>query len=83
MQRTKAVDRGTKAEQFFVITNVRHPAVLVEAGFLTNKEDIERLSSVEYREQIATAITEGIVRYRDLLKQRPGTLAVTGARSSE
>jgi N-acetylmuramoyl-L-alanine amidase len=83
VQRTKAIDRGTKAEQFFVITNVRHPAVLVEAGFLTNKEDIARLSSVEYREQIATAITEGIVRYRDLLKQRPATLAVTGARSSE
>jgi len=83
VQRTKAIDRGTKAEQFFVITNVRHPAVLVEAGFLTNKEDIARLSSVEYREQIATAITEGIVRYRDLLKQRPATLAVTGAHSSE
>ena len=57
--------------------------MLVEAGFLTNKEDIARLSSVEYREQIATAITEGIVRYRDLLKQRPGTLAVTGAPTSE
>src|SRR5438132_13671999 len=34
VERTKAIDRGTKTEQFFVITNVRHPAVLVEAGFL-------------------------------------------------
>src|SRR5436305_13472762 len=31
--RTKAPDRGTKAEQFFVIANVQAPAVLVEAGF--------------------------------------------------
>ena len=83
VQRTNSVDRGTKAEQFFVITNVRHPAVLVEAGFLTNKEDVARLSSEEYREQIAAAISEGIVRYRDLLKKRPATLAVSGARSSE
>jgi N-acetylmuramoyl-L-alanine amidase len=83
VQRTQAVDRGTKAEQFFVITNVRHPAVLVEGGFLTNKEDVARLSSEEYREQIASAISEGIIRYRDLLRRRPATLAVSGARSSE
>ncbi len=81
--RTKAADRGTKPEHFFVITNVRHPAVLVEGGFLTNKEDIARLSSIEYREQIATAISEGIIRYRDLLKQRPPTLAVTGSAGAE
>ena len=81
--RTKAANRGTKPEHFFVITNVRHPAVLVEGGFLTNKEDIARLSSIEYREQIATAISEGIIRYRDLLKQRPPTLAVTGSAGAE
>lgn len=81
--RTKAVNRGTKAEQYFVITNVRHPAVLVEGGFLTNKEDIARLSSVEYREQIAAAIAEGIIRYRELLKQRLPTLAVTASDGAE
>jgi N-acetylmuramoyl-L-alanine amidase len=83
VERTKAINRGTKPEQFVVIKNVQHPAVLVEGGFLTNKEDIARLSSAEYREQIATGISEGIIRYRDLLKQQPGTLAVTGAPSSE
>src|SRR3954468_1952973 len=31
--RTQAIDRGTRAEQFYVIANVRHPAVLVEGGF--------------------------------------------------
>src|ERR1700676_4312494 len=30
---THAIDRGTKALQFFVLANVRHPAVLVEGGF--------------------------------------------------
>jgi N-acetylmuramoyl-L-alanine amidase len=83
VERTKAVNRGTKAEQFFVITNVRHPAVLVEGGFLTNKDDIAQLSSVEYREQIAGAISDGIIRYRDVLRQRSPTLAVTKPHSSE
>jgi len=75
--RTKAPDRGTKAEQFFVITNVATPAVLVEAGFL-NKEEIAKLESNDYREQMAAAIGEGILRYRDVLRDRQLTLAVGG-----
>src|ERR1022692_1196163 len=81
--RTQAVNRGTKAEQFFVLANVRHPAVLVEGGFLTNKEDIARIGSVDYREQLAAAISEGILSYRDHLKQRPATLAVTAPDGAE
>src|SRR5207248_3399770 len=68
--RTRALDRGTKAKQFFVIANVTSPAVLVEGGFLTNKEDSSRLTSEDYREQLAAAISDGILRYRDALKQR-------------
>lgn len=78
--RTKAPDRGTKAEQFFVIANVDVPAVLVEAGFL-NKEEIGRLGTEDYRDQMAAAINEGILRYRDVLKERQLTLAVTGSRT--
>ena len=76
--RTKAPDRGTKAQQFFVIANVAVPAVLVEAGFLSNKEDIAKIESNDYREQMAAAISEGILRYREVLKERQLTLAVTG-----
>ncbi len=75
--RTKAPDRGTKPEQFFVIANVSAPAVLVEAGFL-NKEEISKVESNDYRDQMAAAISEGILRYREVLKERQLTLAVTG-----
>ena len=75
--RTQALDRGTKAEQFFVIANVTSPAVLVEGGFLTNKEDSSKLTSEDYREQLAAAISDGILRYRDALKQRQSAVAVT------
>lgn len=76
--RTKALDRGTKAEQFFVIANVAAPAVLVEGGFL-NKEELAKLESNDYRDQMAAAISEGVLRYRDVLKERQLTLAVTGS----
>src|SRR5260370_18080868 len=52
--RTKAPDRGTKAEQFFVIANVGVPAVLVEAGFLSNNGGITKLESKHLRQTKAT-----------------------------
>jgi N-acetylmuramoyl-L-alanine amidase len=81
--RTNAFNRGTKAEQFFVIANVRHPAVLVEGGFLSNKEDSQKLTSADYREKMAVAISEGILRYRDALQRRQTTLAVSSLRTGE
>jgi N-acetylmuramoyl-L-alanine amidase len=77
--RTHAADRGTKPGQFFVITNVTSPAALVEGGFLTNTEDISKLASAEYREQIAAAVADGILRYRDAVKQRQSALAETNS----
>jgi N-acetylmuramoyl-L-alanine amidase len=81
--RTQSANRGTKAEQFFVIANVRYPAVLVEGGFLTNKEDIAKIGSEDYREQLAAAISEGILNYRERLRQRQPALATTMAEGSE
>ena len=74
--RTQAFDRGTRAEQFYVVANVRHPAVLVEGGFLSNADDVAKLQSEEYRQQLAVAISEGILRYREVAGQRRQTLAV-------
>ncbi len=73
---TRAFDRGTHAEQFYVVANVRHPAVLVEGGFLTNNDDLTKLATNEYREQLAGAIAEGLVRYRAVASERSLNLAV-------
>jgi N-acetylmuramoyl-L-alanine amidase len=73
--------RGTKPQQFFVIANVQVPAALVEAGFLSNNEDMAKLGNNDYREQMAAAISEGITRYRDALKERQLPLAVTNPKT--
>ncbi|HEY7000776.1 MAG TPA: N-acetylmuramoyl-L-alanine amidase [Candidatus Udaeobacter sp.] len=78
--RTRAINRGTQARQFFVIANVSSPAVLIEGGFLTNKEDVSKLTSEDYRDQIAAAVADGILHYRDAANQHKPTLAVTGPR---
>ena len=65
---TQAINRGTKAEQFYVLANVRHPAVLVEGGFLSNKNEIGKLLDANYREQLAVAISDGILKYRDTIE---------------
>src|SRR5438874_8328160 len=81
--RTRALDRGTQAKQFFVIANVTSPAVLIEGGFLTNKEDISKLASEDYRDQLAAAIADGILRYRDAVSQRKSALTATGLETAE
>jgi N-acetylmuramoyl-L-alanine amidase len=73
---TQATNRGTRPQQFYVITNVQHPAVLVEGGFLTNKDDVTKLTNADYREEMAAGIAQGILQYRDALLERQTPLAV-------
>jgi N-acetylmuramoyl-L-alanine amidase len=81
--RTHSFDRGTQARQFFVIANVTAPAVLVEGGFLTNKDDASKLVSEDYRDQLAAAVADGILRYRDAMNQRNSALAAMDGSSAE
>jgi N-acetylmuramoyl-L-alanine amidase len=53
---------------------------LVEGGFLTNKSDVTMLATTEYRQQIAAAISDGVHRYREAIRQGEPTLALAGAR---
>jgi len=80
VERTRALDRGTKSEQFYVIANVRHPAALIEGGFITNKSDMTKLATTEYRQQIALAISDGVQRYREKVGAGKATLALAATR---
>lgn len=81
--RTRSVDRGTQAKQFFVIANVASPAVLIEGGFITNKEELSKLASEDYRDQIAAAVADGVLRYREVVTQRKSTAAATARKGAE
>jgi N-acetylmuramoyl-L-alanine amidase len=56
-------DRGVQQGPFLVLAAARRPAILVEAGFATNRTDGAFLASPPGQHRIATAIADGIVAY--------------------
>ena len=46
-----------------VLAPVAAPAIFIEAGFLTNPEDRDRLSSDDFQEQVADTIALALRRY--------------------
>jgi N-acetylmuramoyl-L-alanine amidase len=56
--------RGVKQAPFVVLMGVNMPAVLIEAGFMTNREDDRRLASRRHREVLARAIARALEGYR-------------------
>jgi N-acetylmuramoyl-L-alanine amidase len=59
-----ATSRGIRTANFRVLKANRYPAVLVECGYLTNPVEGRRCANGAYREQLATAISRGIVMQR-------------------
>ena len=53
-------NRGVKQGPFAVITNALMPAVLVEVGFVTNREEERLLSRSDFQIEIAKALTNAI-----------------------
>ena len=63
LRSTDLRDRGVRQARFYVLRNTSMPAVLVETGFITGREDSNRFRSNAAREQIADAIAQGIIDY--------------------
>ncbi|MFN2476047.1 MAG: N-acetylmuramoyl-L-alanine amidase [Chthoniobacterales bacterium] len=70
-------DRGIKRARFAVLRLTQIPAILVEGGFLTEREESREIASTEWQGKLAKAISVGIENYRTLAekKQRPMLLA--------
>ena len=60
-------DLGVKQAPFIVLIGARMPSVLAEVSFLTNRREARLLASDDYRDRIADALFEGILRYRQHL----------------
>jgi N-acetylmuramoyl-L-alanine amidase len=53
-------NRGVKQAGLAVLTNVLMPAVLVEVGFISNREEERILSQGEFQQEIARALAQGV-----------------------
>ena len=57
-------DREAKAnDSYYILLNVKCPAVISECGFLSNYEEAELLEKEDYQEKVAEAICSGIEEY--------------------
>lgn len=54
---------GVKGASFFVLKGTSMPAVLIEAGFLSNQLEEKYLRNGFYRQQIAEVVSDGIADY--------------------
>ena len=63
-KKTDNKNRGVKQAGFLVLRQITMPRVLVEMGFVSNKEEGEFLNSEEGQEKLAEAIAGAIMDYK-------------------
>jgi N-acetylmuramoyl-L-alanine amidase len=69
-------DLGVKQAPFVVLIGAAMPSVLAEIAFVTNKQEGALVKTGPYRQQIAEALFDAVVRYQQSLKKmRPSTTA--------
>jgi N-acetylmuramoyl-L-alanine amidase len=68
-------DLGVKQAPFVVLIGAQMPSVLAEISFITNRADASLLKQDGYRDRIAEALADAIVKYQASLK-KVTTLAV-------
>ncbi|MBE7177209.1 MAG: N-acetylmuramoyl-L-alanine amidase [Mucilaginibacter polytrichastri] len=52
-------------QHLYVLEKSASPALLLEVGFMTNASDLEYISSMKGREDVALALTSAVIKYRD------------------
>jgi len=57
--------RGIKQAGFYVLVGASMPGVLIESGFLSNKNDVKYLKSTKGQSEIAKSIFDSIVKYKN------------------
>lgn len=63
IEKTGAVDRGARTEDFVVVKETKMPAALIEVGFLSDPGERELLQDAEYQKKLAQGIADGIIGY--------------------
>ena len=69
--KTGRPDRGIRRARFSVLTGVRHPAILLEGGFMSHSYEARLIANVTYQRTIASAITDAVMKYRLATMRRP------------
>jgi len=80
---TNTVDRGLKRQSFFVLRETSCPAVLLEFGFLSNREETLKMLTPAWQKECAGAVAEGVVVYAKRVGALDRAVAEKRARDAE
>ena len=64
VKKVKSKNRGVKQAGFQVLIGASMPNVIIEAGFLTNRNEEKNLRNPKYRQTIANSIYKAIIKFR-------------------
>lgn len=73
-------DLGVKQAPFVVLIGAQMPSVLAEIGFLTNRAEAGLVKQNAYKQQIAQALCDAILRYQASLKKSTTVAETTDGR---
>ena len=62
-------DRGLKRGRLAVLRLAMSPAVLVEAGYMSNETEAKKIGTPAYRQEIAESIARGVAAYAEALSK--------------
>ena len=64
LPRLKLDDRGIKRARYSVLCSIKHPAILIEGGFMSHPQEAQKIHTTAHQDNLAKGITEGIMKYR-------------------
>ncbi len=66
-------DREIKlsGEELYLLKSNKNPSLMIECGFLSNADEEAKLSTWEYRQQVAFTIYGGLMEYIDATAEKP------------
>ncbi len=68
-------DRGIKRARFSVLSGVRHPAILLEGGFMSHPYEARLIDHPDYQKALAGGIVDAIGKYRFAVSRKPVSAA--------
>ncbi len=65
------LDRGIKRARFSVLSGVRHPAILLEGGFMSHPYEARLIENDAYQTALANGVVDAVTKYRFAVGRAP------------
>lgn len=59
----KISDRGVKPGLFYVLALSKRPGLLIETGFVSNRDELNKVRQEKFLDEIARAISKGVLKF--------------------